>query len=67
MDYQLDDDVYTNDVQYFFSLHGPRFEYMNNAMAASLSKKFGEEFRPIRILNAWPSKTYASPNYIVLN
>lgn len=67
MDYKFDDDIYTNDVQYFFSLHGPRFEYMNSAMAVSLSKKFGGEFRPIRILNAWPSKTYKAPNYIVLN
>lgn len=67
MDYLLDDDMDTNGVEYFFSLHGPRFEYMNNAMAASLSKKFGKEFRPIRILNAWPSSNYASPNYIVLN
>ena len=67
MDYLLDDDIYTNDVQYFFSLHGPRFECMNRAMSASLSKKFGKEFRPIRILNAWPNSTYGNPNYIILN
>lgn len=67
MDHLLDEDIYTNDVQYFFSLHGPRFEYMNTVMAASLSKKFGKEFRPIRILNAWPSRKYDSLNYIVLN
>ena len=59
--------MYINNVEYFFSLHGPRFEYMNNAMAASLSKRFGKEFRPIRILNAWPSKAYDNGNYVILN
>jgi len=67
MDCLLDQDIYTNDINYFFSLHGPRFEYMNRAMARTLSKRFGKEFRPIRILNAWPSKHYNSPNFIVLN
>lgn len=67
MDYLLDADFETNDIQYFFSLHGPRFEYMNRAMATSLSKRFGKEFRAIRILNAWPNKHYNQPNYIVLN
>ena len=67
MDCLLDEDIYTNDIQYFFSLHGPRFEYMNKAMATSLSKKFGKEFRAIRILNAWPSPTYSALNHIVLN
>lgn len=67
MDYVLDDDIFTNNIQYFFSLHGPRFDYMNVAMANSLSKKYGKEFRPIRIINAWPSKAYNSPNYIILN
>ena len=67
MDYQFDEDIYTNSVEYFFSLHGPRFEYMNNAMAASLSKKFGKEFRQIRIINAWPSAAYDKSNYIILN
>lgn len=67
MDYLLDDDIYTNDVEYFFSLHGPRFEHMNKAMSISLSNKYGKEYRPIRILNAWPGTDYKSPNYIVLN
>lgn len=63
----FDDDIFTSEIQYFFSLHGPRFEHMNTAMADSLSKKFGKEFRPIRILNAWPSSNYDSPNHVVLN
>lgn len=67
MDLLLDDDIYTNKIEYFFSLHGPRFEYMNNSMAASLSKRFGKEFRPIRILNAWPSQQYDTGNYVILN
>lgn len=67
MDLLLDDDIYTNKIEYFFSLHGPRFEYMNNSMATTLSKRFGKEFRPIRILNAWPSKQYDTGNYVILN
>lgn len=67
MDLVLDKDIYTSKIEYFFSLHGPRFEYMNNSMAASLSKRFGKEFRPIRILNAWPSKQYDIGNYVILN
>lgn len=67
MDLCLDSDIYTNDIQYFFSLHGPRFESMNNSMAVTLSKRFGKEFRPISIFNAWPSQRYTKPNYIVLN
>lgn len=67
MDLLLDKDIYTNKIEYFFSLHGPRFEYMNNSMAESLSKRFGKEFRPIRILNAWPSKQYDTGNYVILN
>jgi hypothetical protein len=67
MDLLLDDDIYTNNIEYFFSLHGPRFEHMNNAMARSLGKRFKKEFRPIRILNAWPGRGYDSSNYVVLN
>lgn len=67
MDLLLDKDIYTNKIEYFFSLHGPRFEYMNNSMAASLSKRFGREFRPIRVINAWPSKQYDTGNYVILN
>ncbi len=67
MDLLLDDDIYANKIEYFFSLHGPRFEYMNNSMAKSLSKRFGKEFRPIRILNAWPSEQYNNGNYVILN
>lgn len=67
MDLLLDEDIFTNDINYFFSLHGPRFEYMNNSMAASLTKRFGKKFRPIRILSAWPGKHYGKENYIVLN
>ena len=67
MDLLLDKDIYTNQIEYFFSLHGPRFDYMNNSMAKSLSKRFGKEFRPIRILNAWPSKEYDNGNYVILN
>ncbi len=67
MDLLLDNDIYTNKIEYFFSLHGPRFEYMNNSMAASLSKRYGKEFRPIRIFNAWPSKQYGTGNYVILN
>lgn len=67
MDLLLDKDIYTNKVEYFFSLHGPRFEYMNNSMATSLSKRFGKEFRPIRTLNAWPSQQYDTGNYVILN
>lgn len=67
MDYVLDKDIYENEVEYFFSLHGPRFEHMNTAMAKSLSQRFGKEFRAIRILNAWPNKNYAIGNYLLLN
>lgn len=65
--YALDEDIFTNEVEYFFSLHGPRFEVMNQLMADSLRKKFGKEFRPIRIIHAWPSQHYNEPNYILLN
>ncbi len=67
MDYVLDEDFATNDIQYFFTIHGPRFEYMNQAMAASLSARFGKKFRSIRILNAWPSNRYSTGNYVVMN
>lgn len=67
MHLRLDDDIYTNDTQYFFSLHGLRFEYMNEMMAKSLGKKYGGTFKTIRILNALPAKIYDIPNYIVLN
>lgn len=67
MDYCLDEDIFTNDIHYFFSLHGPRFTYMSQAMSKSLSKRFGKVFKAIEIHNAWPSKKYSKPNYIVLN
>lgn len=67
MDYRLDDDIYVNDVEYFFSLHGLRFEAMNSMMARSLSQKYGKEFRAISVLNAWPSIKYDHSNYIILN
>lgn len=67
MDMKLDEDMFTNKVQYFFSLHGPRFEYMNEVMAEALSERFGVEFRAIRVFNAWPSKDYRKGNYLVLN
>ncbi len=67
MDLLLDEDIYTNDIQYFFSLHGLRFEHMNTMMAESLSKRYGGEFREISVLNAWPSEAYRRANYIILN
>lgn len=67
MDSSLDKDIYTNDIQYFFSLHGLRFEYMNTMMAESLSRRYGGEFRAISVLNAWPSEVYKKANYVILN
>ncbi len=64
---QLDDDIYTNDYNYFYTLHGPRFEYMNEQMANALAKKHNKTFKPIRILSATPSEQYPKSNYIVIN
>jgi len=67
LEISLDDDLGKNKTQYFFSLLGPRFDVMNKLMASSLKKKFGGEFKPIRVLPARPNKHYDYGNYIVMN
>jgi len=64
---RLDDDLDKNKVQYFFSILGPRFDVMNELMANSLEKRFGSEFRAIKILSARPNDHYSRENYIVIN
>ena len=56
MDYQLEKDLPTNKVHYFFSILGPRFEVVNGLMADSLSRRFGNEYKPIYIFSSHPKK-----------
>lgn len=67
LDFKLDEDIFSNDIHYFFSIHGPRFEHMNKLMADSLRKKYKKQFKPISIYNAWPNEIYGKSNYIVVN
>jgi len=67
MDYRLEKDILTNKTRYFFSLLGPRFEAMNELMADSLSRHFGQKYKPIYIFSSHPNKQFAKENYIVLN
>ena len=67
MDYQLEKDLPTNKVHYFFSILGPRFEVVNGLMADSLSRRFGNEYKPIYIFSSHPNKYFRKENYIVLN
>lgn len=67
MDFQLDKDIYANQIHYFFSLLGPRFDSVNTSMARSLEKKFGGIWKPISVYSAHPGKAFIKDNFIVLN
>ncbi len=67
MDYRLEKNIVTNKTRYFFSILGPRFEVMSDLMAASLSKRFGYEYKPIYIFSSHPNGNFQEENHIVLN
>ncbi len=67
MNHRLEHNLLTNQKRYFFSLLGPRYEAMNGLMAASLKRRFGFQYEPIRILMCRPNTYFSNGNYIVLN
>ena len=71
MDYviekRLDEDMLSNDFEYFFSFLTDRFEYATELWKIELEKKFNKKFMPIWILSAKPSELFQKENYIIIN
>jgi len=67
IDYKLDDDIFSNDTQYFFTLLGDRFDWINKKLVGLLEKRFNRKFKPIHVLQAEFGKYYPKNNYIIIN
>lgn len=67
MQSRIDPTIYANDIEYFFTLLGPRFEPVIQLMSESLSQRFHKHYEPIRVFSAVPNRYFAGRNYIVLN
>lgn len=64
---KLDEDIFSNEFEYFFSFLTDRFEYATELWKAELEKKFNKKFKPIWILSAKPSELFQKDNYIIIN
>lgn len=64
---KLDKDFNGNDFEYFFTLLGERFDYLNNLWIKELEKKFNNKFKPIFVINAERNKFFRMENYILIN
>ncbi len=67
IEHDLDDDIFSNDVQYFFTFLSNRFDLINKRVESLLEKRFGKTFKPIYILKSPPNKYFKKENFIVLN
>lgn len=67
IEHTLDSDIYTNKIEYFFTLLGPRFDLAVQLMEKSLEKHFGKKFKAIYVYSASPNEYFEKDNYIVLN
>lgn len=67
INYQLDNDIFSNTVQYYLTDMEGKYEYVNKIIPLFLKKLFGKEFKPIYLLSYTPNKYYKKDNYIVLN
>jgi len=64
---KLDKDFKKNGFEYFFTLLGERFDYLNNLWIQELEKKFNKKFEPIFIINAERNQFFKMENYIIIN
>lgn len=53
--------------EYFFTLLGERFFYLNNLWIKELEKKFNKKFKPIFVLNSKRNKFFKMGSYIIIN
>lgn len=49
---KLDDNLFSDKFEYFFSFLADRFEYSVELWIKELEKKFGKRFKPIWVLSA---------------
>lgn len=64
---QLDEDILTNDVEYFFTSLTNRFDHANEILLNILEKKYSRKFKAIYIYTSDQGSRYKKDNYIVIN
>lgn len=67
VEYNLKNEIFLDDNEYFFSFFFDRFEYANKLWIDALDKKFKKKFKPINILSAKQNYLFEKENYVVLN
>lgn len=64
---KLDENIFSDNFEYFFSFLADRFEYTVDIWIKELEKKFNKKFKPIWILSAKQNFLFEKENYIVIN
>jgi len=64
---ELDENIFSDEYEYFFCFLFDRFEYMNELWTKELEKRFNKKFKPIWILSAKQNDFFRKENYIIIN
>jgi len=64
---KLDDNILSDNFEYFFSFLADRFEYACELWVKELERKFNKKFKPIWVLSAKQNYYFSKENYIVIN
>lgn len=67
IEFKLDEDIFTNNINYYFTDLDGKYEYTNTIMPGLLEIEFKRKFEPIYILSSIPNKYYKKRNYVILN
>ena len=67
LDVSVNDNIFVDNIEYFFCFLSDRFELAANIWANELNKKFNKIFKPIWILSAKQNHFFNKENYIIIN
>lgn len=67
IEYNLKNEMFFDDFEYFFTFLNDRFEYLVELWRKELEKKFEKVFKPIWILSAKQNSYFEKDNYIIIN
>ena len=64
---KLMNNIFSDDIEYFFSFLADRFEYAVELWVKVLEKKFNKKFKPIWILSAKQNEFFKKESYIIID
>lgn len=67
VDFKLDEGIFENSVQYYFTDLWGKYDYISDLMTKNLEDKFKKEFRPIFIIPNKLNKFCDKQNFVIIN